>query len=225
MGQARGLFLGADPLDDRGGGADLVPAPGLAGFRRGGRPPALQRRRRLLAGQQGRQRAGRAQEGPGAEGAHAARQPVAVDRCRRPGARRRGHHRRRRDRAGRRAPDRGRLSQRRPGSTHRRIPAGRQARRRRGLFGQHRQAGLDDRGGHGHRQPDLLRPHRQAGGLGRVEIPLRTGGPADRRLPDPARRCPGPAADRLPGLSRRRGGRRLGLGRRWVPSPSSSWCC
>ena len=79
-----GLSVGTDPLDDRGRGPHFPAPPGLAGLRRGHRPAGLQRRHRLLAGRQGGQRPGRAQEEPGAQGAGPARRRMDRRRRRRP---------------------------------------------------------------------------------------------------------------------------------------------
>ncbi len=56
--------------------------------------------------------------------------------------------------------------------------------RRRSLFGKHRQAGRDGRGGHRHRRRYLLRPHGEAGGRRRFGQPCPEGDVRDRQLPD-----------------------------------------
>ena len=71
--QACAYFWGPLPWMIEAAALISLASPRLVGFRRGGRSAHLQRRRRLLAGLQGRQRARCAEERVGAAGARAAR--------------------------------------------------------------------------------------------------------------------------------------------------------
>ena len=142
---ARPLLLGADPVDDRGRGAALRRGQALGRPRHHPGDAHHQRRRRLLAGVQGRQRHPAPQAAPGAEGAGHARRRVEGC-CRQPTRAGRPHrHLARRHHPGRRQAHRRRLSQRRPIGAHRRVAAGRQEGRRYRLFRLDRPAGGDDR--------------------------------------------------------------------------------
>ncbi len=92
----------------------------------------------------------------------AARRRLEHGRGGEPRARRHREDPPRRDRAGRPAARRGRVCLDRPVGADRRVAAGREEGRRRGLFRQRGQAGRDDRRRHRHRRHHLLRPHREA---------------------------------------------------------------
>jgi hypothetical protein len=111
-----------------------------------------------------------------------------------------GHDRRRRactgrrrqryrgsNRSGRSYPDRRQVSELRSGVADRRIVAGCEEDRRRGLFGQHRQTRGDDGRGHRDRRQDFLWPHREACRRGGRGFPFATCGDAGRRLSAAAR--------------------------------------
>ena len=76
----------------------------------------------------------------------------------------------------------------RPVGADRRVAAGDEEGRRRGLFRQRGQAGRDDRRRHRHRRHHLLRPHREARRRRRRGQPRAEGDVRDRQLPDRARR-------------------------------------
>ena len=126
----------------------------------------LQRGCWLLAGLQGFQCAGCAEEGVGAEGEGAARWRLDFDRCRRSRAGRRGECYRRADRAGRYSADRRRIPHGRSIGADGRIASRVEEGWRCGLFGRHCQAGRYDRRCRQDRQRHILRPHGKAGRIG-----------------------------------------------------------
>ena len=214
LGEGRGLLQGPDRADDRGGGAGLGDPRTLAGLPRHRGAPGLQRRARSLAGPQGLQRAGGVEEGAGARGDRAARRQMGHGGRREPGARRHRQDPARRHRPGGSAAGGGRLRLDRPVGADRRVAAGGEEGRRRGLFRQRGEAGRDDRRRHRHRRRDLLRAHRQARGRGRRGQPRPEGDVSDRQLPDRAGAGAGGGHGGGAGLPRHRRRRRLALGRR-----------
>ena len=187
MAQASFLLLGTAPLPHRSCRRHLRAAQRLAGLCRRYRLAALQRRRRLLAGQQGGECACGVEEGFGAARPRLARQPMGHGRRRRACTRRYCQRYRGSNRSGRSYPDRWQVSELRSGVADRRVVAGCEEGRRRGLFGQHRQTRGDDGRGHRDRQQDLLRPHREACRRGGLGFPFAARGDAGRRLSAAAR--------------------------------------
>ena len=143
--------------------------------------------RRLLAGQQGGECACGVEEGFGAARPRLARQPMGHGRRRRACTGRCRQRYRGSNRSGRSYPDRWQVSELRSGVADRRVVAGCEEGRRRGLFGQHRQTRGDDGRGHRDRQQDLLRPHREACRRGGRGFPFAARSDAGRRLSAAAR--------------------------------------